>query len=114
METGTQGKKVPPRVYDEAYKIEAVKLAEKIGSKKAAAELGIPENTMYGWIRKRREGTIKIPGETAKPETANTLADENSRLKAELRETQRQLAEEREVNEILDKAARFFALSRKK
>lgn len=29
------------------YKIQAVKPAKKIGGAKAAAELGIPENTMY-------------------------------------------------------------------
>jgi transposase len=114
MEAGRETKKVPSRAYDDVYKAEALKLAEKIGSKKAANELGIPDNTLYGWIRKKKAGILKIPGEATKAETANTLADENRRLKMELREAQRQLAEEREINEILDKAARFFALDRKK
>ena len=35
------------RNYDMEYKIQAVKLAKEIGGAKAAAELGIPENTLY-------------------------------------------------------------------
>ena len=38
------------RKYDEEYKKEAVKLANKIGSGKAADELGIPKGTLYGWM----------------------------------------------------------------
>lgn len=38
------------RKYDMEYKIQAVKLAKEIGGAKAAAELGIPENTLYAWI----------------------------------------------------------------
>jgi transposase len=109
-----KAKKIPSRVYDADFKSEAVKLAEKIGNKAAAVELGIPDNTLYGWIRKYRKGTLTIAGEATKPATANKLADEVSRLKTELREAQRQLAEEREINEILDKAAHFFAQRRKK
>lgn len=39
------------RQYDHEYKVQAVKLAKEIGQAKAAKELGIPKNTMYGWIR---------------------------------------------------------------
>jgi transposase len=109
-----KAKKIPSRVYDANFKSEAVKLAEKIGNKAAAVELGIPDNTLYGWIRKYRKGTLTVSGEATKPDTANKLADENARLKQELREAQRIIAEEREINEILDKAARFFAVRQKK
>lgn len=34
------------RKYDMEYKIQAVKPAKELGGAKAAAELGIPENTM--------------------------------------------------------------------
>ena len=34
------------RKYDMEYKIQAVKLAKEISGAKAAAELGIPENTL--------------------------------------------------------------------
>ena len=39
------------RQYDHEYKVQAVKLAKEIGQAKAAKELGIPKNTMYGWVR---------------------------------------------------------------
>ena len=39
------------RQYDHEYKVQAVKLAKEIGQAKAAKELGVPKNTMYGWVR---------------------------------------------------------------
>ena len=38
------------REYDEEYKEQAVRLAKNLGSAKAAEELQIPVNTLYGWI----------------------------------------------------------------
>ena len=46
------------RKYDMEYKIQAVKLAKELGGAKAAAELGIPENTMYAWTKAAREGRL--------------------------------------------------------
>ncbi len=46
------------RKYDEKFKVEAVKLAKEIGTKKAAEELGMPKNTLGGWISKVRKGEI--------------------------------------------------------
>ena len=46
------------REYEKEYKVQAVKLAKKIGSTKAAEELQIPVNTLYGWIRKAKKGRI--------------------------------------------------------
>ena len=37
------------RKYDAEYKVQAVKLSNEKGSSKAAAELGIPVDTLYGW-----------------------------------------------------------------
>ena len=42
------------RKYEKAYKVQAVKLAEEIGAGRAAKELGIPVDTLYG--RQRRCG----------------------------------------------------------
>ncbi len=42
------------RSYDKEYKIEAVKLAKAKGSKNAAEELGIPVNTLSGWVHKAK------------------------------------------------------------
>ena len=35
--------------YDREYKAQAVKPAKEIGQAKAARELGVPKNTLYGW-----------------------------------------------------------------
>ncbi len=40
------------RSYDAEYKVQAVKLARTRGTKAAAAELGIPEGTLSGWVHK--------------------------------------------------------------
>ena len=48
------------RKYNMEYKVQAVKLAKEIGGAKAAAELGIPENTMYAWTKAAREGRLDI------------------------------------------------------
>jgi transposase len=109
----TTKKRLPSRQYDTSFKAEAVKLAAKLGITEAARELSMPENTLYGWVRKHENGELTFAGESASPATANKLADENARLKAELREVKRKRAEEEEINEILNKAARFFAVSRK-
>lgn len=44
------------RTYDNEYKAQAVKLAQEIGGAKAAAELGIPDGTIYCWIKALKEG----------------------------------------------------------
>ena len=36
------------RKYNTEYKVQAVKLPNEIGSSKAAVELGIPVDTLYG------------------------------------------------------------------
>ena len=43
--------------YESEYKVQAVKLAKKIGAVNEigrANELQIPVNTLYGWIRKAK------------------------------------------------------------
>ena len=36
------------RQYDNDFKVQAVKLAKEIGTEKAAKELNVPSNTLYG------------------------------------------------------------------
>ena len=38
--------------YDREYKEEALKLVEEKGCKNASEELGIPYNTLYGWVKR--------------------------------------------------------------
>ena len=114
MEIAAEKRKIPARVYDASYKQDAVKLSEKLGVSAAARELGIPENTLYGWVYKNKKGELPIAGQTPRAQTVSGLADEVARLKSENRELKRRLAEEEEINEILNKAARFFAVSQRK
>jgi transposase len=93
------------RTYNAEFRIEAVKLANEIGSTKAAKELNIPSGTLDTWIHKAKNGLLK--GSGASPKSALTLAEENKRLLQEIRELKRS-------NEILSKAAAFFAASQKK
>jgi transposase len=101
------------RQYEMEFKTNAVKLADELGVNKAAMELGIPENTLYGWRIKHREGmlSLDIPH---KPATALKLVDELQKLQAENKEWKRKVAQLELEKEILDKAARFFAQSQKK
>ena len=48
------------RKYDHEYKIQTVKLIQEIGSPKVAKELGIPADTLYGWIKAVKEGWLDI------------------------------------------------------
>ena len=55
------------RAYDKEYKIQAVKPAHEIGSAKAATELGLPANTLYGWMRVQRQGILDPGAGTQNP-----------------------------------------------
>ena len=46
------------RTYDNEYKAQAMKLAQEIGGHKAATELGIPDGTIYCWIKAFKEGRL--------------------------------------------------------
>ena len=48
------------RKYDAEYKVQAVKLSNEIESSKAAAELGIPVDTLYGWVKAVKDGRLDI------------------------------------------------------
>jgi transposase len=100
------GKKevVPNRKYTDEFKVEAVRLGESIGGNKAAARLGIPDSSIWNWIRLSRLGKLKAPDAAATP-VKRSLADveaENSRLRRELANAKVDL-------EIVEKAAVYFA-----
>lgn len=101
------------RQYEMGFKTNAVKLSEELGVNKAAMELGIPENTLYGWRQKQREGRLSLDV-PHKPTAALKLADELQKLRVENKELKRKVAQIELEKEILDKAARFFAQSQKK
>ncbi|MBQ1389296.1 MAG: transposase [Clostridia bacterium] len=102
------------RQYDDEYKVQAVKLAEKIGQSKAAEELGIPKNTLYGWVRKARLGYIDLGKGTQTPEGAMSLVEELNALRKKNREQEKTIKRLTEENEILAEATAFFAANRRK
>jgi transposase len=86
------------------FKLEAVRLMEE-GKKtpaELARELGIRRNQLYKWKEKTdKQGGSAFPG-SGKRMSNGTQAEDISRLKRELERV-------KEENEILKKAAAFFA-----
>lgn len=85
--------------YSQAYKDEALALADRVGSSATARELGLQPSQLYQWRAKAQQQQNVSAREQA-------LAEENARLK-------RQLAEKSEELEIAKKAAVYFAKSLK-
>ena|SRR4249920_298153 len=103
------GKKelVGNRQYTDEFKVEAVRLSESIGGDQAARRLGIPESSLWNWIRLSRAGKLKAAvasGVAVKRSVAEVEA-ENARLRKELASTKLDL-------EIVKKAAYFAKESR--
>ena len=78
------------RAYNKEYKVQAVKLAHEIGSTKAANELGIPINTLYGWMRAQRLGRLDLGAGIQTPQTAMSLADEVNILRQQVKNLTRE------------------------
>ena len=102
------------RRYDHEYKVQAVKLAKEIGQAKAARELGIPQNTRYGWMRAKRQGDLDLGAGTQTPESGMTLNEELIRLRQKLKEQEKENRRLKKENEFLEEASAFFAASRLK
>ncbi len=87
--------------FSREFKLEAVRLLEQ-GDKSAAAlarELGIPRSKLHKWKTEvDANGEAAFPGSGRRPEPV-----------AELERLKRENARLREENEILKKAARYFA-----
>lgn len=90
--------------FSREFKLEAVRLMEegKKPSAELARELGLRRNQLYKW----KEETDKLGGSAfpgpGRPLAAGHEMEENARLK-------RELVRVKEENEILKKAAAFFA-----
>ena len=102
------------REYDEEYKVQAVKFAKNLGSAKAAEELQIPVNTLYGWIQKVKTAELDIGCGERSPEEALSIAKENQQLKKRIKALEKENRRLSEMNEFLEDAAAFFAASRQK
>lgn len=87
--------------YSAEFKLEAVKRVESSRApvSRVAEELGVNENTLHGWVKRYREKPINpFPG-------SGKLSTEDENV----RKLERQIRELREENEILKKAAAYFA-----
>lgn len=100
------GKKgiAPSRRYTDEFKLEAVRLAESIGGNQAAKRLGIPDSSLWNWVRLQRAGKLALaaPGVIPVKRSSNELEAEVNRLRRELANTKLDL-------EIVKKAAAYFA-----
>ena len=104
------------RTYDNEYKAQAVKLAQEIGGDKAAKELGIPNGTIYCWIKAFKEGRLSAAEASHTPNNALSLNDELIELRKRVKEQDKEIRRLRlkEENEFLEEASAFFAASRRK
>ena len=100
--------------YDNEYKAQAVKLAQEIGGAKAAKELGIPDGTIYCWIKAFKEGRFSAAEATHTPKNALSLNDELIELRKRVKEQEKEIRRLKEENEFLEEASAFFAASRRK
>ena len=103
------------RHYDHEYKVQAVKLAQEMGSIAAAArELGISKNTLYTWIKQVREGDLDIGPGAHTPQSAMTLNEEVIQLRKLVKEQEKEIRRIKKENAFLEEASAFFAASRLK
>ena len=102
------------RAYDKEYKIQAVKLGREIGFARAATELGISVDTLYGWNKKAKSAELDLGPGTQTPETAASLVEEVQKLRKQNREQEKEIKRLKEENEFLAEASAFFAASRRK
>jgi transposase len=95
---------VPGRRYTKEFKIEAVRLGQSVGYSEASRRLGMPESSLFNWVKLDRAGKLgsSAGGVSATPRSAKELEAEVDRLR-------RELAAAKVDNDILKKAAAYFA-----
>ena len=89
-------------------------MPKKTGTANAAKELQIPVNTLYGWIRKVKSGSLDIGCGERSPEESLNIAEENQQLRKRIKALEKENKRLSEMNEFLEDAAAFFATSRQK
>jgi transposase len=76
---------VPSRRYTSEFKVEAVKLGHSVGMSEASRRLGIPDSSLFNWVRLERKGKLGTSfGVTATPRSAKEMEGEVDRLRREL------------------------------
>ena len=89
------------RQYTQEFRLQAVRLAEELGSAvEAGKQLGVPDANIYVWRKKYAGQTVSVVKKAEiKPDD---LAKENQRL-------QQEVLHLKKVNHILKSAAAFFS-----
>lgn len=102
------------KIYDKEFKIQAVKLGREIGFSKAAKELGVNTDTLYGWNKRAKEARLDLGPGTQTPDTAMSLTEEVQKLRQQNKVLAKENSRLKEENEFLAEASAFFAASRRK
>lgn len=102
------------RRYDKEYKIQALKLVKEVGGARTAQELGIPEGTIYTWMKEERKGNLDIGSGSRTPENSLSLAEELTLARKQIKDQEKEIKRLKEENEFLAEASAFFAASRRK
>ena len=89
-------------------------MPKKQGAANAAKELQIPVNTLYGWIKKAKSGSLDISCGERSPEESLNIAEENQQLRKRIKALEKENKCLSEMNAFLEDAAAFFAASRQK
>ena len=90
------------KTFSREFKLEAIRLMDS-GQKKSAdlaRELGVPRNRLYKW----REQLLRDGKENAFPGTGRQAGEAG-----EIAQLKREIERLREENDVLKKAARYFA-----
>lgn len=87
--------KKPRKQHTPEFRVEALKLAERIGVAAAARELSLYESQLYNWRSKLKN--------------THSSSEREQEMSVEIARLKRQLAERDEELAILQKAATYFA-----
>ena len=76
------------RRYTNEFKVEAVKLGHSVGVSEASRRLGIPDSSLFNWVKLERAGKLGTStGVSTTPRSAKELEAEVDRLRRELAST---------------------------
>jgi transposase len=95
-----RGTDIPHRVYTAEFKSEAAKLADEVGITEAAKRLDMPTSSIRNWMKPEVRSRLSVSGGKRQPV---------SEAQAELTRLRREVASLKVDNEILRKAAAYFA-----
>ena len=91
------------RVYDKAFKEEALKLSDEVGPSAASTQLGIPTTTLYTWrSQQKQHGSLAFVG------SGHQRIDPKT---TEWRALEKKSKELESANDILKKALAFCLIA---